>query len=503
MQEIWIAELLITLFLFLHITRPVIKAFRSIEGLAWLPLAALVICLVLFPAYGFRPELIPLLLYSAILSGTGISGQLKNNAKFDRYRKTWSIVSLAPLVLLAAAAGTAFYFTPQTDTAFQSQGVYTLAAFSGAAETTAGNSGEDESGSERREYFIRIYTDKNDLQPSSRPLILVLPPLPGSLDGADMVSAELRDRGFTVLTCTRRGFDSPAVDVSGEGETVRYGISPAEWYRRFNAFLSGTSSAKANARGQALEEARKEDLQFLLSWIRQNPPLGNGIPLFGIASRDAVFLAGYDAGGSALILLGNSLSLQAAKNDSPAAPFSPGEIRIRGLIAIESPLWSIYRTESPEIPVTPQDAGWLESVGYGFKRWWLELQPRKMAGLGQVPELSLPVLFLISDKGREPAYAGNKYLALQKCFEAARSRAVLASADGAGALDYSDFPVRYPFITAFFRGRQKPVWNNLEAPAGTAGIITSFAVSTLAAGGMESSRLVDSFLPAGIRFSRK
>jgi len=475
MQEIWIAELLICFFLFLHITRPVIKALQSIEGLAWLPLVALLISLALFPAYGFRPELIPLLLFAAFFTGAGIFSRIRENAGSRVYRKTRAIFVAVPLALLFIFTGIAFYFTPPKDTAFLTQGVYTLKA-------------EDTSEEKAAEYYIRVYTESGDLHPSSRPLLILAPPLLGSIMAVDQISGELRDRGFTVISYSRRGFDTPAIHISEGGKTERHGIGMAEWFRRFNAFSSGTVSAKANAYGCLLEEKRKEDIQFLLSWIRQNPLLDEKIPLFSIASRDAVFLAGYDAGGSALVLLADSFS----------------GINISGLIAIESPLWSVYRADTPEIPPLSADAGWLESVRYSLNRWFQEMKPRKITGLGQVPVLSIPVLFLTSDRERdfnyqETSYTGSRYLALHRCFEAARFPSVLASADGAGPLDYSDFPVRYPLITAFFGGHQRTHRDNIDAPAGTAAIITNFAIR--AAGGGAASALKSAPLPEGIRFT--
>ena len=476
MQEIWIPEFLMTLFLFLHILRPLVKQLKPMAGLTWLPLLTLLIGLVLFPAYGFRPEVIPLLIYAAVLAGNSISKQAKDNAVFGSIRRGRIVFVLPPLLLLAVTAGTAFYFTPQKDLAFDTRGIYTLKAVSE-------NNGVSPGG---KEYFIRIYTDENESPPSSRPLLVLLPPVLGSLEAIDQVSGELRDRGFTVLTYSRRGFDSPAFYIPEEGKPERYGISPVEWFRRFHAFISGTVSAGANAKGRALEDARKEDLLFLLSWIEQNPRLKEKTLLFDIASRDTVFLAGYDAGGSALALLGNSLS--------------PETIKIRGLIAIGSCFWSVYREEVPDIPVLPPEAGWLTSVQYGLNRWYLEMKSKKITDLGQIPRLSIPLLFLLPSKGRDP---GGRYLAAIRTYQAARGPATLISADGVGPLDYSDFPVRYPVITAILRGRGKPVWSNLEAPGETAGLISYFAAEVLKAQGEAPSSLKKAALPAGLHVDAK
>jgi len=452
---------------------------------------------MLFPAYGFRPELLPLLIYAAVLTGIGISRRTKDNTLYGNIRRARLVPVIPPLVLLAAAAGMAFYFTPQKDTASATQGVYTVKASPDSVGSIAGTAGE-------KEYFIRIYTDENENRSAPRPLLVLLPPVLGSQAAIDEVSGELRDRGFIVLSCSRRGFDSPVVFSPDESKSERYGISPAEWFRRVHTFFSGTVSASANAEGRKLEEERKEDLLFLLSWIRQNPLLEEKTPLFSLASRDAVFLAGYDAGGSAIILLGNSFSYMpgfpapAAESDysQVAGHGSPPDgIRIRGLIAIESYLWSGYREEHIDVPILPADAEWLASVQYGLKRWFQEVKPKKITELGQIPELSIPVLFLVSDRGRT---AAGRYRAMFRSYEKARGPAVLISADGAGPLDYSDFPVKYPLVTTLLRGHGKSLWNNPEAPARTAEIITGFAVSVLNAGRGTDHYLRNTPLSAGI-----
>ena len=468
MQEIWIPEFLLTLFLFLHIIRPHIKALAPMTGLTWLPLVALIITILLFPAYGFRPELIPLLVYAAILTVAGISGKEKDNALFGRIQKTRIILVFPPLVFLALTAGIAFYFTPEKDPAYITEGVYS-----------------EKIEYEKTEYFIRIYTDENKIFSQKRPLLILIPPVFGSIAATDKISGELRDRGFTVLSYSRRGFDSPAIYLS-----KRYGINPFEWYRRFSAFFRGNTSARANARGRALEEAREEDILTLLSWIRQNPRLEDGTALFSIASRDAVFLAGYDAGGSALLLTSNSFQDVSLNLQSGA-----GQIKIRGIIAIESYLWSLCQEEISGLPVLPPEADWLTSVQHGLNRWYLEMKQKKITGLTQIPRLSFPLLFLISDRGREP---DSRYLAAFKTFEASRGPAVFISADGAGLFDYSDFPARYPLLTAIFRGRNKSAWNSPDAPAGTAEIIAGFAAMILKNETKTGLQFENTAFPAGI-----
>jgi len=447
MQEILIPKALITLFLFVFIIRPFIRKLKVLNGLAWLPLLALLTIAALIPAYGFRPEAVPLFVYALVLSAVSIFRIAKGGGRLNSFRKGPQFIFALPLlILLAATAGFAFYFSPQKDTALSTQGVYTL---------------------REGEYNIRIYTERVG-SPSQRPLLVLLPPALGSMAAVDHVAAELRDLGFTVLTSERAG------------------ANPAKWFRSVHAFFSGTSSARANARGRELEEARKEDIRFILSWIRQNPQVDERTRFFDIASADAVFLAGYGAGGSALILLENSLLRDT---------LSLG-LNIRGLIAIESPLWSVFResarqTDAPgPAPGTPTEVifyedppprtGLFNSVRHGLSRRISELGPQRVAGLGQVPQLSTPALFLVSDRSRESAYQRGRYRALFETFRSAGNLAVLASADASGPLDFSDVPVRYPLVSALFPGlAELPLRRNLEAPADTAAVITNFAVGIL------------------------
>ena len=120
------------------------------------------------------------------------------------------------------------------------------------------------------------------------------------------------------------------------------------------------------------------------------------------------------------------------------------------------------------------------------------MKPKKMTGPAQVPGLSVPLLILASDRVREQRYANSQYKALLEVFRAAASNSILISVDGAGPLDYSDFPVKYPIISALKSGNAR---NKPESPAVTAEIITYFAASVLAPG--ERALLRDASLPDG------
>ncbi|MDR0655688.1 MAG: hypothetical protein LBG22_05175, partial [Treponema sp.] len=68
MSEIWIPGLFALLFLLLSLLRPLFKRLWPLEGLAWLPLLSLAISLGIYPAYGFRPETLPLAGFEILLT---------------------------------------------------------------------------------------------------------------------------------------------------------------------------------------------------------------------------------------------------------------------------------------------------------------------------------------------------------------------------------------------------------------------------------------------------
>jgi hypothetical protein len=228
-------------------------------------------------------------------------------------------------------------------------------------------------------------------------------------------------------------------------------------------------SASANARGRAFEERRRAEILSILSLIKQNPPIGEGLHLSDRALLGQIFIGGYDASGSALVLLGT------------APEFAQANPGIKGLLVIESPLWSLFREEERIFETLVPDAGWFLSVKTGISRWFLGLKPKKIAGLGDIPRVNFPTLFMVSDKALEVQDREGRYAAVYSSLRSAQKPAALAIADGAGTLDYAGFPSRYPLLSLLFRGRGKEVWNDADFAAGTAQIITNFAALVLEA----------------------
>jgi hypothetical protein len=208
MNEIGVPELISVIFLLFFLLRPLIKSFWALDGLAWLPFLSLFITIGIFPAYGFRPECIPLLVFELVLNVLNIPALVAgvSSRPNDDYRDRGLFFTIPALALLAVLAFTALYFSPVLDPALVTGGVRTVTV---------------RDGMKGRDYYLRIYRPVED-DPAARapvpaaentaagtvpagsagprPVIFLVPPLFGSVQAVDKVSAGLRDRGFAVIS---------------------------------------------------------------------------------------------------------------------------------------------------------------------------------------------------------------------------------------------------------------------------------------------------------------
>jgi hypothetical protein len=260
--------------------------------------------------------------------------------------------------------------------------------------------------------------------------MLLVPPVFGSVGMVDQVCGKLRDHGFTVLSFSRQGFDFPAFGADNK----RYNPPMQEQLRIFQALTQGNTAPAANGWGRALEDGRTEDIRFLLSYIRQD--LRTDFPEAAV-DLNTLFLAGYDAGGSALALLGASATFRAA---------NPG---VHGIIVVESPLWSVYQFDDP-------------------------LSQSKAVSWGSIAPPQVPILFMTSDRVTDPQKRNRWYGPILQILQT-NAPVILAAVNGAGPLDYSDCPAKYPLYSACVPGTKPIPWKYTTFIEGTAAIMTNFA----------------------------
>jgi hypothetical protein len=398
----------------------------------------------------------------------------KRTAFSSRAAANSSLFSLlARLVLLTFSAWVMFAFTPRTETALVTSGVYSLRDGGFNIRIYVEN-----------EHAQNGYLDDELLPPENqtlaRPLLALLPPVVGSFASADVVAAELRDRGFTVIVMDRNR------------------MSPARWLGGVRAFLAGTRAPATNPAGRRLEQERKAEAHFLLSWIGRNPQINAYERLFDVASASAVFLGGFCSAGSAIFLLQDSLFRDAYEQG----------ITIQGFVAIESRLWSVSGEngafeETLQMPAAPAVVQFDEELDSGrtpFGAFWSNITARfsqiQFRRHGFAPAenlvLSKPALFLVSGTSEEDSRE-NRYQAIFQTFRAAEGFAVLASSiDGFASPYYSDFQARYPLIVALFSGSpsRRELLDRTDRAAAqeqTAAVIAYFAEEVLNSLNMSST----------------
>jgi hypothetical protein len=108
------------------------------------------------------------------------------------------------------------------------------------------------------------------------------------------------------------------------------------------------------------------------------------------------------------------------------------------------------------------------------------LQPQQVARNGPLPgaELSqpgLPVLYLVSGRALDTPEGQKPYQAVFDTLRSGSGPTAIAAIEGAGPLDYQDYPLTHP-IYSFLLPGQKDIRQVSEDPIGdTASIIGNFA----------------------------
>jgi hypothetical protein len=398
MREIWIPEFLAVIFTLIFLIRPLFKGLWPLDGIVWFPLLALAITVVLFPAYGFRPEVLPLLAYQGVLA---LISRPLGGTRRSLYKRS-PLFTFPALALLTLFTALALYFAPLDLPPTEARLVR----------------GPD------RDYTLRIF----DARPPFRGAIFLIPPEFGRIRAVDSVCAALAERGFTVIGCARSGLRSPV-----------------EMARLWSSFRRGTVLKKANERGRTLEEEKRREIETILPYVRENL----GILAPG-AERGPLFLVGWGAGGSALHYL-------AVEQRPPAGRFASGRAGsggalegVFGLVMVESRLWSAWE---PELPADDEAAPARNPLRRGLEIagcWFARFRPEKIRGPGVVEVPAIPLLYLVSDRAFEEQ--DGDYGALFAGLRNARHPAALAALEGAGPLDYGDFPAEYPLYSALFPG---------------------------------------------------
>ena len=490
-SEIWILEVIIIVLLAVPHIKSIAKPIHSVrtpvfsDGLSWLTFIALAIAVGIFPAYGFRPECLPILFFALIMCiGSLISFATRTiSPAGEFYYNRKPVVSILALFFLVMTALPMFIFFPRHSEYIQFLTYDQVAAVTPDKIVKIENAGT--------EYFVRMYgisdeTDYDDeVQQLERPLVFIVPPDMGSAASIDFVCTQLLINGYPIVTYFRKGYDSPLINDKGRKHLVSPGLLSRHWRN----FRKAVDLASVNDKGKISEAERMADVDFLLS---QLPSLLSGS---GYSTRWPMVLVGYGAGGSALAYMAGDEN------------FSSSHSNVLGTVAIESYLWSSYQNEerfAPEIPPSTRRTRmrntFVQNIVQGFQRNWRSfsnslnaLKPFQVYRTGPLPgengvsetQRRIPVLYLVS--GRALVNNPKAQKPYQAVFDTLRDGSgpiAFAAIDSTGPLDYQDIPFTHPVMSFLLPG-MKGVKKSENPVADTAGIINNWTSYLLEQTGME------------------
>jgi len=429
MSELWLLQALVCLFLVLPLIRPYIKTLWPLDGLVWLPFIALLITIGIFPAYGFRPECLPILLFALIYTIANLDSivssiRLQPN---DAFRDRGIFSTVIAFILLDAAIFTMYAFSPQINdypnTETEPARLLKIPGFG-------------------RDYCLQVYGPAQ----ADRPVIFLVPPDIGSSASVEFICAGLENKGYTVVTYSRNNFDFPFIDENGKKHFSLLFKIPGYLY----ASARGTRHVSANNRGKVMEAERQSDIEYLL-------------PRLGDLSGKPIILAGYGAGGSALAYL--NADGRFASDDN-----------VLGIIAIESRLWSSYQTKSSRDSKSSSINGFLQRSIMDIIDRIMDLFQTTLNRAEVLPSANLPVLYLVSGRAlKHPRLdygsGKNPYQAIFDTQRLASGPIAIASIVDAAPMDYQDYPLTHP-VFSFSLTKLKNAKNYIDD---TASIIGNYA----------------------------
>lgn len=420
MPDLGIIEIIIALMLFLPLCRPYIKTFAKVDGFVWLPPIAFVCLIALFPAYGFRPECLPLVLFAFIHNVLNLQmlfasiAKLRYNEDSERGLGFFAVM----LVLLVAVEFIALRFLPVIET---SELVH-------AQNVTVRDSLNNNT------YYVRVYGNSSAEEP--KPLLLVVPPVIGSAAIVDTLCDTLAAEGGMVMSFSRKDFDIPAISEDSRtdfpsGTLIKKSIS---------SLLSGTKREKANRNGRFFEAERLKDIEFIIPFA-----IKNYMP-------SSVRIAGWGAGGAALVLLNDEFINQ---------------YDIESAVIIESPFYSFFEApKSDSLNEEPHKGGVITQTLDKVDSWLKEHSDKKVEPMPNMPLAAVPISIITSDL----INSKESYRAL-KSFVNQNKNIIFTPVRGAGQTDFCDAPLKYPFITALVHGKAERVWQPENSVHETARLI--------------------------------
>ncbi len=425
MEDLRILEAVIAALLAVYLLRSYVRIFRGVDGLFALPAIAFLLTAGTVPAFGFRPELLPLgfFVLFVFLSSLPRLLDIARRLRVDDYGERRPLAAVFGMALLALTFAAAVAFVPASR-----NNVEPPAAVAAVVDRDRGI-----------EVVLTLRSGRGGSSP--RPVVIFGPPVLGSANICDDYVAGLVSRGYSVVTYVRPGLDVPSFDESGRLRFPRFSAVVDS----LSSSLFGDGLAFAAEAGARLEGERLSDLRFVVDEVRRRILAGDG--WFSDQDVSRITAAGFGIGGAAALLY--------------AAEADPR--KIRSVIALEAPVHSYLEAASPPEQAGSNDAeesGGIQSrILSAAGKAKATFAVRAVKGIARRADAAIaprvPTMMLASDWIREIPRRDRRYGTLVRVLRASSVPCVIVSASGAGPLDFTDVPIDYPVFSFFARGSDK------------------------------------------------
>lgn len=400
MNDLLLLELVIAFLLAVYIVKPLAQQLQGIDGLYALPFLAFIICILFYPAFGLRIELLPLFLYALGLC-LGTMPRFVDMARHLRvsdYGEGALLRPVAGLLFLGLCISISVIYLPHKSVDRSDEiALIQERVFNGS--------------SRERAMVFKVYQPTGDRLPAT--LVLAAPVFDG-IASADGLCRELAKKGLSIVLFLRPAYAVPPPHIAG----IPSAFAPGRALAHAWAWLSGRENSLGAWQDAVLEKEQLLSFQIALGHLLS----ASNEDQFASLPRDRLILAGYGSGGGAAGLLA----------EQGASERLLGWISIEGKVGMGAGREQALNVERGIVPKILEWLGYTAVLPYG----------RRI--LSQIPALHLLSKEALDSENRDTRYAG-----VLASTVASRSACATAYLGRASANDLSGRTRSHPILDPF------------------------------------------------------
>ncbi len=424
MKDLALFEGCVSLFLLLFFLRPFVRALQGAKGVSFFPLIALGLGLLSIPAFGFRPESIPL--YGvAVFACIRSLPELRQRTSRNHGRIQGGVVipiGILGLGFTALASLFALAFCPSVEPP-DAVGDVESRTFK-----VAWDQGPFRGSKNLR---VRAWLPPEGAKGAT---ILMVPPVLGGMDVCARLASVLALDGHPVLA-----FSIPGRDLS-LNLFAPHGVPGLKaLYEMLRVSLAGSSEAKAAALGAAMERERAAAVEFLTERLG-DIDIGAFTELRSRMLAEPMALIGVGMGGASVIDV-------ASKKDSAT--------RYRYAVSIESPFYGAYSAPEQKTLIVKN-----------LKQFLQAMKSQRASLKSSIVGPRIPLLFIESHHIRELEQREGRYSGIIRVLRASPAGSFLLSLRDLSRLDLGSAPDLYPIYALFSQSAGRAVASTVASRLG-------------------------------------